>query len=65
MIFSKYTQDIQGKMPFVVSLQCIQIIDTKLQSTCNRAIERIGLKDEAQILLPAIANRMNKQPFAE
>lgn len=28
-------------------------------------IERIGLKEEAQILLPAIANRMNKLPFAE
>lgn len=31
----------------------------------TKAIERVGLKDEAQILLPAIANRMNKQPFAE
>jgi len=28
-------------------------------------IERVGLKDEAQILLPAVANRMNKIPFAE
>ena len=28
-------------------------------------IERIGLKEEGQILLPAIANRMNKLPFAE
>lgn len=28
-------------------------------------IERVGFKDEAQILLPAIANRMNKLPFAE
>lgn len=28
-------------------------------------IERVGLKDESQILLPAIANRMNKIPFAE
>ena len=26
----------------------------------TKAIERIGLKDEAQVLLPAIANRMNK-----
>jgi len=31
----------------------------------GKAIERIGLKDEAQILLPAVANRMNKSPFAE
>ena len=30
-----------------------------------RAIERVGLKDEAQVLLPAISNRMNKQPFTE
>ena len=30
-----------------------------------KSIERIGLKDEAMILLPAIANRMNKVPFAE
>ena len=28
-------------------------------------IERVGLKDEAQILLPAIASRMNKVPFVE
>lgn len=31
----------------------------------SKAIERIGLKNEAQILLPAVANRMNKSPFAE
>lgn len=28
-------------------------------------IERLGLKDEAQIILPAIANRLNKIPFPE
>ena len=28
-------------------------------------IERVGLKEEAQILLPAIANRLNKSPFPE
>lgn len=28
-------------------------------------IERVGLKEEAQILLPAIANRLNKTPFPE
>lgn len=28
-------------------------------------IERVGLKDEAQILIPAIANRLNKTPFPE
>lgn len=31
----------------------------------SKAIERVGLKGEAQILLPAIANRMGKQPFPE
>lgn len=31
----------------------------------TKVIERVGLKDESQILLPAIANRMNKIPFAE
>lgn len=31
----------------------------------SKAIERVGLKDEAQVMLPAIANRMNKQPFTE
>jgi len=31
----------------------------------TKAIERCGLKDEAQILLPAIAKRMNKLPFLE
>lgn len=31
----------------------------------TKAIERVGLKDEAQILLPAISNRMNKIPFNE
>jgi len=30
-----------------------------------KAVERVGLKDEAQILLPAIAARMNKIPFLE
>jgi len=30
-----------------------------------RCIERVGLKDEAQILIPAIAKRMNKLPFPE
>lgn len=30
-----------------------------------KCIERVGLKDEANIILPAIANRMNKVPFAE
>lgn len=28
-------------------------------------VERVGLKEEAQILLPAVANRMNKLPFIE
>lgn len=28
-------------------------------------IERVGLKDEAQILIPAICNRLNKTPFPE
>jgi len=31
----------------------------------TKAIERFGLKDEGQILLPAIANRMRSNPFAE
>ena len=31
----------------------------------TKAIERVGLKEESQILLPAIANRMNKTPYAE
>jgi len=31
----------------------------------TKCIERVGLKDEANIILPAIANRMNKVPFAE
>ena len=31
----------------------------------TKVIERVGLKDESQILLPAIANRMNKIRFAE
>jgi len=30
-----------------------------------KTIERIGLKEESNILLPAIANRMNKVPYAE
>lgn len=30
-----------------------------------RMTERVGLKEESQILLPAIANRMNKIPYAE
>jgi len=30
-----------------------------------KAIERVGLKDEANIILPAIANRMNKVPYPE
>lgn len=30
-----------------------------------KATERCGLKDEAQILLPAIAKRMNKLPYLE
>jgi len=28
-------------------------------------IERIGLKDEAQVIIPAICNRLNKTPFPE
>lgn len=28
-------------------------------------IERVGLKDEAQIMIPAICNRLNKTPFPE
>ena len=28
-------------------------------------IEKVGLKDEAQILLPAIAQRMNNIPYPE
>ena len=31
----------------------------------TKAIERVGLKDESQILLPAIANRMSKIPYNE
>ena len=31
----------------------------------SKAIEKVGLKDESQILLPAIANRMSKIPYAE
>ena len=31
----------------------------------TKAIERVGLKDESQIILPAIANRMCKIPYAE
>lgn len=31
----------------------------------TKMIERVGLKEEAQILLPAIANRLNKTPFPE
>lgn len=31
----------------------------------TKAIERVGLKDEANIILPAIANRMNKVPYPE
>jgi len=27
--------------------------------------ERVGLKEESQILLPAIAGRMNNNPFPE
>jgi hypothetical protein len=30
-----------------------------------RMTERVGLKDEAQILLPAIVARMNNLPFPE
>jgi hypothetical protein len=29
------------------------------------ATERVGLKDEAALILPAVANRLNKVPFAE
>ena len=28
-------------------------------------IERFGFKEESQIILPAIANRMSKTPYAE
>lgn len=28
-------------------------------------IEKVGFKDESQIILPAIANRMSKIPYAE
>ena len=28
-------------------------------------IEKVGLKDESQIILPSIANRMSKIPYAE
>ena len=31
----------------------------------SKATERVGLKSEAGLILPAVANRMNKQPFAE
>lgn len=31
----------------------------------SKATERVGLKDEAGLILPAVANRMNKVPFAE
>jgi len=31
----------------------------------TKMIQRVGLKEEAQILLPAIANRLNKTPFPE
>ncbi len=31
----------------------------------TKLIERVGLKEEAQIILPAIANRLNKVPFSE
>jgi hypothetical protein len=31
----------------------------------TKMVEKVGFKDEAQILLPAIANRLNKQPFPE
>lgn len=31
----------------------------------TKMIERVGLKDEAQILIPAICNRLNKNPFPE
>jgi hypothetical protein len=31
----------------------------------TKMIERIGLKEESQILLPAISNRLNKTPFPE
>lgn len=31
----------------------------------SKAIERVGLKDESQIILPAVANRMCKIPYAE
>lgn len=31
----------------------------------TKAIEKVGLKDESQIILPAIANRMGKIPYAE
>ena len=31
----------------------------------SKAIEKVGLKDESQIILPAVANRMSKIPYAE
>jgi hypothetical protein len=31
----------------------------------SKCIERVGLKDEGQILLPAIAKRMNKTDYPE
>jgi hypothetical protein len=34
----------------------------EILSTC---IEKCGFKEESQILLPAISNRMNKFPYPE
>lgn len=31
----------------------------------TKAIERVGLKDESNLILPAIAQRMSKFPYAE
>ena len=31
----------------------------------TKAIEKVGFKEESQIILPAIANRMCKVPYAE
>jgi hypothetical protein len=31
----------------------------------TKMIERAGLKDEAQIIIPGICNRLNKTPFPE
>lgn len=36
---------------------CIEII--------SKMVERVGFKEESQIILPAIANRLNKIPFPE